>query len=120
MKKLLMTLAAVAAISFVSCGGGKKADTTETAPVTEVEVVEVTETPVSSDVLAKYEEFVEKAIPLAQKMKAGDAAATQEYTKLAEELGKYVQENQAAFASLTEADAKKYQEIAEKFAKALQ
>jgi len=125
MKKILFaSTAAIMLALMVSCGGSKSTDAateegTATEQVTE-EAPEVTTDASSSDVLKKYEEFVDKVIPLLAKMKTGDIAAVQEYTKLAEELTKFTQDNAAAFGALTEADAKKYEEIAKKLVDAAQ
>ena len=123
MKKILFSgITVVLMALMVSCGGSKSTDDATTEETATEEVTEVaTETEASaSDVLKKYEEFVDQVIPLMAKVKTGDVAAVQEYAKLAEELLKFTQENDAAFGALTEADAKKYQELAQKLIDATQ
>ena len=107
----MVTVAAMS-LALVACGGSTKSadETTPEAPATEAAA------PASEEksVLAKYEEFVEKAIPLLEKMKKGDVEATQEYAKITEELGKFIQDNQEEFTKFSEDDAKKYQELSQK------
>ena len=119
MKKISMMLLVAVALFVTGCNGsGKKAEATDANEKTEVTKTEAKAE--GSDVLKKYEEFVEKAIPLLKKVKSGDASAAQEYTKIAEELGKFVMDNQDAFTKLSEADAKKYAELSQKLAAAAQ
>ena len=124
MKKILFSSITVVFLALmVSCGGSKSTDAAveDADAATEQVTEQATEANASSsDVLKKYEEFVDKVIPLLAKMKTGDVAAVQEYAKLAEELGKFVQDNTDAFSALTEADAKKYEELAKKLADAAQ
>ena len=119
MKKILFSgITVVLMALMVSCGGSKSTDAaTEDATATE----QVTEADACcSDVLKKYEEFVDQVIPLFAKVKAGDIAAVQEYAKLSEDLTKFLQDNAATFSTFTEADAKKYEELAKKLADAVQ
>ncbi len=118
MKKISIMLVVAMALFVTACGGSAKKAEAETTVVTETVADDTTAG--SSDVLKKYEEFVDKAVPLLKKMKAGDASAAQDYTKLAEELGKFVMDNQDSFAGLSEKDAKKYAELSQKLVDAAQ
>lgn len=112
MKKIFLTLFAASMLILTSCGGSTTK--TETTEPTGTEAA-ATETPAAgSDFLTKYEEFVNKAIPLYEKASKGDAAAMQELATAGSDLAKFMQDNQEAISKLSEADTKKYQELAQK------
>lgn len=122
MKKISIALFAATAIFFSSCGGGAKSEKPSDVAATQTEQqsenTSESTSSASGDFLTKYEEVVNKAIPLAEKVKAGDAAAIQEYTSLAQELSQFTQDNQTAISALSPADAQKYTELSQKFADA--
>lgn len=125
MKKILMVVAiAATSIALVACGGSSKpaeGESTETEVVAEEEVVE--ETPAattSGSIVEQYQVLCDKMVELAQKVKAGDAAATQEYQKVAQDFANFAQENQDAWSKLTAEEIQKIQEIATKAAEAMQ
>lgn len=113
MKKIfsILTIAALA-ITLSSCGNKK----TEEKAGEAVEQVQEAATSSSSDIVKKYGELCDKLIDLYKKMKTGDVAATQEYTKLAQEFAQYAQDNADEWAKLSADDVKKIQEIAQKAA----
>ena len=117
MKKILLSSAVMVLLAFmVSCGGASKENATTDANATteQSDVVETSEL----SVLQKYEEFVNKALPLIEDMKKGDAAAALEYNKLTEELAQFTNDNIEEIGNFTEEEAQKYQELAEKLATA--
>ena len=116
MKKILLSSAAMVLLAFmVSCGGASKENATDANATTEQsDVVE----PAELGVLQQYEEFVNKALPLIEDVKKGDAAAVLEYNKLTEELAQFTGDNIEEIANFTEEEAQKYQELAEKLAAA--
>jgi len=124
MKKISMFFMAAAMMTFVACGGGEKKGGAEEATVVEETVVEeapaASSTSSSSDIVAKYQELCDKMVELAPKMKSGDMSAVQEYQKVAEEFSSFAQNNADAWSNLSEADALKIQEIAQKAAAAMQ
>lgn len=124
MKKISMFFMATAMMFFVACGGGeKKSDDSATTTEETTTTVEQTSTPQEasgSDIVAKYQAICDKMVELAPKMKSGDVNAVQEYQKVAQEFANFAQENQEAFSKLSEADALKIQEIAQKAAAAMQ
>jgi len=116
-----MILMAAVLVMFAACGGGSKSgEATESAVPAASETVEAVASSASNDLLAKYAEFVDKAVPLIQKMKTGDMAATTEYGKIAQELATFVQEHQSEFTALTGDELAKYTELSEKLANAAQ
>ncbi|MDR3219971.1 MAG: hypothetical protein LBU22_13545 [Dysgonamonadaceae bacterium] len=122
MKKILMMFAIASfLVSFVACGGDKKASTEGTEEITVVE--ETTETLAGDeDFLVGYEKFVDKAIEsgLYEKVLKGDVDATQEWTKLAEDFSKLSQDASTQVANFTPEQIQKLTEISEKWAKYLQ
>lgn len=111
MKKIVMTLAiAGLALSFAACGG-KKADSNQTDTITTETLTEH-----SSDIVAKYQELCDKMVELSKKVKEGDTAATEEYTKIAQEFGQYAQDHADEWAKMSENDLQKVKEIAQKAA----
>ncbi|WP_163358236.1 hypothetical protein [Dysgonomonas sp. 25] len=118
MKKILMVIAIAAmSVSFVACGGSTANSgegTTETTETTE------SSSSSSSNALAEYEKICNKMIELGPKIKAGDASAIQEYTKISEEYAKYAQDHAEDFAKLTPEEAQKLAELGQKVAQAMQ
>lgn len=112
----MLTIAAFAT-TFVACDSKKEGtENTTTADSTAVEAA----APAEGDVLAKYEALVDKAIPLLEKVQKGDAAATQEYTQIAQEIANLSTDLQKEVATLTPEQATKFAEIGKKFAEAAQ
>jgi hypothetical protein len=68
--------------------------------------------------VAEYEKFINDYIAVYKKMKSGDSAAMSEYQALAQKAQEW--STKASAANLSPAQAKKLQEIAEKFANAMQ
>jgi hypothetical protein len=123
MKKIVLMLATAAfMVSFAACGG-KSSTQTETATDESTETpTEETVAPAAAggDALAKYEEFVNKAIELYPKVAAGDAAALQEYAQLSQEIAEIAQEVSTALTNLTPEQQQKFAELAQKFVEAAQ
>lgn len=126
MKKISLALIAAMAILFASCGGKttEKAEekveekieaTTEAA--TEVVTEEATEA--ESSLVGQYSALLDKYLPLVEKVKGGDVTAAAEVAKVAQEIQKFATDNQEALKNLSEADAKKFEELAQKFADAM-
>lgn len=120
MKKISMMVVAAMALTFAACGNSEKPATdqnqteeTTTAPAEAAVAAE-------GDILKKYEAFVEQALPLLAKVKTGDAAAIQEYSKIAQDLAQFMQDNQDAFSKLSADDAAKFAELNQKLANAAQ
>lgn len=116
MKKVFMSMAAAAMLTLVACGGGSKS--ADSAKETGKEATEKTETKkesASSPKLDQYIKLIEKATPLLEKVSKGDAAAVQEYTKIAEDMAKIATELQNELANNPEL-LQKYTDAANKFA----
>lgn len=120
MKKIVMiAFVAAATLSFAACN-----TKTEGAQGTEIDSTQV-EVPVAEEVvvadttaLGKYEALVNQALPLVEKAKAGDAAATQECAKVAQEIATLGQEIQKDLANLTPEQAAKFAELGKKYTEA--
>ncbi|MDR1919216.1 MAG: hypothetical protein LBQ65_06180 [Tannerellaceae bacterium] len=121
MKKIVLMLATAAfMVSFAACGGKSSTQTETTTDESTENQTEETLAPAAAegDVLAKYEEFVNKAIDLYPKVIAGDAAAAQEYVKLSQEIAEVAEELGTAFANLTPEQQQKFTELGQKFVEA--
>ncbi len=120
--KKLCTLFAVSALvlTFAACGGNKKNNTTEAAGETTTETTATPAQTAGNDVLDKYEALINQAIDLQAKVAKGDAAASQEYMKIAEEMQSMAGELQTAIANMSEADAQRFAELGQKLANAAQ
>jgi ABC-type Fe3+-hydroxamate transport system substrate-binding protein len=117
MKKIVMMLAMAAfVVSFAACGG----KTTQTTTEESTTLTEETVTPASAegDVLAKYEELVNKAIDLYPKVLEGDANATQSYGEIALEISKISQDVSTALATASPEQQQRIAELGRKFAEA--
>lgn len=97
-------------LGLVACGGSTKP--AEEAPATEEVAKE--EVAIEKSLVDQYEELIDKSIALQEKVKAGDVSVQEEYQKLAADILKFTQDNQEALANMSEEDAKKFQEIAQK------
>jgi hypothetical protein len=119
MKKITMILMATALVVLVACGGKKSDAAGGSAVKTEKESPAAAK---SSSSVDKYLSLIEELIPLAEKMKKGDAAAIEKYTKLSQELSELASSTdfQSELAKLTPEQTKKYQEALLKFAAAAQ
>ncbi len=117
MKKVFISMAAAAMLTFVACGGGNKS--TDSAKETGKEATEKTETKseasASSGKLDEYIKLIEKATPLLEKVSKGDMSAIQEYTKITEDMSKIATDLQTELASNPEL-MKKYTDAYQKFA----
>lgn len=111
MKKISMILVAAAMVAIVACNE-KKADTTDGATTVE------NTTTTGSPSVDKYLSIVEEAIPLLEKMKAGDAAATEKYTKMAQELSDLASSSTLQAELSNPEVAKKFQDAMQKFSAA--
>lgn len=116
----MFAFVAVTALSFVACNAKDGAKGT-TADSTKVETAAPTPAaaPAEGNALAKYEEFVNKTIELYPKMKAGDVAATQEYTKLAQEMTAVSEQLSKDMATMSAADVAKFTELGKKMQEAM-
>lgn len=118
MKRIYLVFAVLTTLtlSFVACGGkGSDKSSSDSAPKTE------TAAPAKgNDVLAKYETLINKMIKMYEdgKFTSGDAAAMQEYTKLAQEMSDMSEELQKEMQNLTPAQAQKFTELGEKLTNA--
>ena len=112
MKKLFISMAAVAVLALSACGGGSK-DSAKDADKVE------TKKEASSSNLDAYIKLIEKATPLLEKVAKGDADAVTEYTKIAEDMAKIATDLQTELANSPEL-MKKYTDAAQKFAEAAQ
>lgn len=102
MKKLIISLCVLAAVSFTACGGSAKTETPVTdAPVVENPAPEV-EAPVEKTVAQLYAELLTKSAELTEKVKAGDVTVAAEAAKLQEEMTKFLEDNKEAIANFTE------------------
>lgn len=116
MKKISMMVAIAAlSLSFAACGGKSDAPKTDSADSTAVATPATTE---EADALVKYEALVTKAIELQEKVKKGDAAALEEYTKLGEEMASISTELSQEIAKMTPEQAAKFTELGQKLAAA--
>lgn len=122
-----MILFAAASLVLVACNGDKKPategetpETEATTPQTEETTAPETSEATEGDALSKYEAIVDKLIPLMEKVKKGDASVASEYQKLSEEMAAIAPELQKELTNMTPEQSKRYQEIAEKWAKAAQ
>lgn len=122
MKKIVMiAFVAAATLSFAACNTkteGAQGTETDSLQVetTVIEEVAVTDT----TVLGKYEALVNQALPLVEKVQKGDAAATAEYAKIAQEIANLGQALQTELATMTPEQAAKFAELGKKFAEAAQ
>lgn len=118
MKKLFLTLTIAAlTASFVACDSKKSEPSNSNQDSTSVETTTPADTVAAEgDVLTKYTEIVEKAVALYPKVKSGDAAAIQEYTKISQEIAAMSQELQKEMANMTPEQTAKLAEIGKKFA----
>lgn len=121
--KKLFTLFAIASltVAMVACGNKNKKATDEAATESAVEAaVETPAAPAAEEsVLDKYEKLVNQAIEVYGKVKAGDANATAEYTKIAEEMSSMSTELTSAIANMSAEDADRFTKLGEKWAAAL-
>lgn len=120
MKKHLFILALSAGL--IACGGSEKAPESSSTPEAQTEtatpVVAAEDTITVSQALAKYEESVKKIIPALIKMQKGDTKAIKEYQSLNKEINNHVSVLTKKASEMTEKEAKKYKEIADKLYKA--
>lgn len=116
-----MSLAIVAiSVSLVACGGNKNEKAEGEEVVVEEVVVEETPASAESDVLKQYEEIANKVIKFYEEGDMTDANAAMEIAKLSQELAGKSEELQAKLANMSEAEQKKFQDIAQKMAEAAQ
>ncbi|QIK52813.1 hypothetical protein G7051_12240 [Dysgonomonas sp. HDW5B] len=122
MKKIVMiAFVAAATLSFAACNtkteGAQGSDVDSTQVETPaVDTVAVADT----SVLGKYEALVNQALPLVEKVQKGDAAASAEYAKIAQEIANLGQDLQKELATMTPEQAAKFAELGKKFAEAAQ
>lgn len=129
MKKISLALIAAMAIMFASCGSKTTEKAEEkveekvenVAAATEEAAEEATEEVAAEaqPLIEQYSALLDKYLPLVEKVKKGDVTAAAEVAKVAEEIQKFATDNADALKNLSEADAKKYQELAQKFADAM-
>lgn len=122
MKKFFAIFAVTAlALTLTACGGNKKNNNTETENTETTEATAAPAAPAAeANVLDKYEALVNQAIELQGKVAQGDAAASQEYMKVAEEMQKIAGELQTAMTNMSEADMARFTELGQKLANAAQ
>lgn len=123
MKKIVMiAFVAAATLSFAACNTKTEGAQGTDADTTKVETPAVDNTVAAADtsVLGKYEALVNQALPLVEKVQKGDAAASAEYAKIAQEIANLGQDLQKELATMTPEQAAKFAEIGKKFADAAQ
>jgi uncharacterized phage infection (PIP) family protein YhgE len=116
MKKVFMSMIAVALISLAACTGGKK-QAESAAPETETATEKATD--VSSSKLDEYKKLIEEATPLFSKMAQGDAEAAAQYQEIAQKIAAIATELGTELANDPE-KLKELEEIGRKFAEELQ
>jgi outer membrane murein-binding lipoprotein Lpp len=127
MKKISMILfAVVLTVSFAACGGssekkdGAEAEATTVETTTVEEVAPAAEAGSADEFIANYDSFLNELLPIMEKVAAGDAAATQEYTKLAEKAQQLAMDAQKYAPNFTPEQAQKWQDMSIKYAEAVQ
>lgn len=123
MKKIVMiAFVAAATLSFAACNTKTEGTQGTDADSTKVETPAVDNTVAVADttVLGKYEALVNQALPLVEKVQKGDAAASAEYAKIAQEIANLGQDLQKELATMTPEQAAKFAELGKKFAEAAQ
>lgn len=119
MKKISVMLVLSLSTMLIACDGSKKApESPETTPTEaaapETPEVSAEDTMSVSAALAKYEETVKKLIPSLLAMQKGDTKAIKEYQSLNKEINKLAPILSKKAGEMTEKEAKKYKEIADK------
>ena len=120
MKKYLLIVTVIAlGLSFTACGGqkGESAKATE-EPTQQEEVTATSKSVDEGDVLTKYENLINKAIGLQEKVASGDIASVEEYNKLSEEMTAVALEIQNELPKLTPEQVQKLTELGQKWADA--
>ncbi len=124
MKKIVMiAFVAAATLSFAACNTKTEGAQGTAADSTKMETPAPVETPAATadtSVLGKYEALVNQALPLVAKVQKGDAAATAEYAKIAQEVAKLGQSIQKDMATMTPEQTAKFAELGKKFTEAAQ
>ena len=82
------------------------------------EVTNASDTTDESNLLVRYEEIINRAIELQEKISKGGIDATQEYAKLTEEMTSITVELQNVLTNLTPEEAQKFAELGQKWAEA--
>ena len=121
MKKLFTLFAVTAfALSMTACGGNSNSNKNTESTETQTEAAAEVAAPAAEEgnVLDKYEKLVNQAIEVYPKVKAGDAAATQEYMKIAEEMSKMAEELTTEMANMTPEQVQRFSELGQKWAAA--
>ena len=121
MKKYLLIATVIAlGLSVAACTGkkGENAQATDESTKQEEVVAPTTNSVDENDVLAKYENLIDKLIDLQDKVAKGDAASVEELTKLNEEATALNAELQNAVANFTPEQTQKFTELAQKWAAA--
>ena len=118
--KKIFTLIAVAALAMtmVACGNNNKKANADTE--TAVETEKAAPAAAGKSTLDKYADLIEKAIEVYPKVKAGDAGAVAEYTKIAEDMAALSTELSGAMATMSTEDVERFTKLGEKWAAALQ
>ena len=112
MKKVFIFMSVVAVLMFAACSGGSKSTGSDSKDASEkVEAKKES----SSKNFDAYVKLIEKATPLLGKVAKGDAAALQEYTKIAEDMQKIAVDLQKELENNPEL-LKKFEEVTQKFA----
>ena len=119
MKKYLLIVAVIAlGVSIAACSGKKGENTNVTDETSKQEEVTTTAGSVDeNDVLAQYEDLINKAIDLQDKIAEGETASADELTKLNEQITALNAELQNA-SDLTEEQTQKFADLAQKWVEA--
>ncbi len=126
MKKISMILFAVAMmVSFAACNSTKKEETPAQDEAKQEVKEEAPAAPAgeaanADEFIANYEKLMNDMIPVMEKVAKGDAAATQEYAKYSEQAQKIAADAQKFMPNFTPEQMKKFQEIGQKYAEAVQ
>ena len=114
-KYIVLMLAGMCAIGAVAC----KPKANENAATSEKAAVEAPKGD-GDKLLAEYQKFADEYVATYKKMKSGDMSAVQDFQTLGKKAQDWAQKVQGQISTWTEAQVKKYQEIGENMAKALQ
>ncbi|MBD8346494.1 MULTISPECIES: hypothetical protein [unclassified Dysgonomonas] len=119
MKKIVMiAFVAAATLSFAACNTKTEGAQGTDADSIKVETPAIEEVVADTTALGQFEALVNQALPLAEKVQKGDAAATEEYAKVSAEVAALGQELQKGLASMTPEQAAKFAELGKKFSEA--
>ncbi|MDR2234151.1 MAG: hypothetical protein LBE56_13650 [Tannerella sp.] len=86
MKKVLVSMIAVAMFSFTACSGGKKQEATQEAAPAAAQEVQAAPPATSGSKIDDYKKLMEEATPLLSKIANGDLAAATKYNEIVQKM----------------------------------